>query len=307
MEDIPLWTSLAHTQVGFISNTFDWVADPKLFLVTVSGEIVEKRNTKKSKILRRVVKNIFSPLKIDWDSGWDKNKEKGAADYVTDMLESYNDNSKIFDKYPHYCIDMIQSLIILPLQEQNYKSIDKAYVAFIKEWVKIENEISSCFYNLYILKNLIDSARKVRPDYMTKEYKNQAVQTFTRDIYSSINKVSQFCKPKNVKFEIMLCSLLLLARSTEGIIYNIIKSRLKDKNKEYDKLPLQSIEQIYAGIEVNLKDKYIFNSNTTVIIFNSLKKNTQIFKPNSSEIENINDSHPLTRGTFIYELFNNAR
>ena len=56
----------------------------------------------------------------------------------------------------------------------------------------------------------------------------------------------------------MLCSLLLLARSTEGILYDIIQARLSEKNEEYNKLPLKSIEQIYAGIEVNLKDKYIF-------------------------------------------------
>ena len=272
----------------------------KIIFSSVSGEIVEKRNTKKSKILRRIVKNVFNPLKIDWDSGWDKNKEKGAADYVTDMLECYNDNSKVFDRYPHYCIDMIQSLIILPLQEQNYKNIDKAYVSFIKEWIKIENEISNCYYNLYILKGIIDSARKVRPDYMSKHYKNQAVQTFTKEVYDVINKVSKFCQPKNIKFELMLCSLLLLARSTEGILYDIIHNRIRDKNKQYDNLPLKSIEQIYAGIEVNLKDKYVFNENTTVIIFDSIKKKSNIFKPTTTDIININESHQLTRVTFIY-------
>ena len=36
MEDGPAWASMAHTDVGFMSDRFDWVADPKLFLVTVS-------------------------------------------------------------------------------------------------------------------------------------------------------------------------------------------------------------------------------------------------------------------------------
>ena len=40
MKDGPLWPSMAHTCVGFMSDRFDWVADPKLFLVTVSGEII---------------------------------------------------------------------------------------------------------------------------------------------------------------------------------------------------------------------------------------------------------------------------
>jgi len=33
MDDEPLWPSLAHTDVGFLSDRFDWVADPKLFLI----------------------------------------------------------------------------------------------------------------------------------------------------------------------------------------------------------------------------------------------------------------------------------
>jgi hypothetical protein len=303
MEDSPLWTSLAHTQVGFISDRFDYVADPKLFLVTVSGEIEEKRKTKKSKKFRRIIKNVFNPLKIDWDSGWDDIKDKGAADYVTDVLEGYNERSKIFDQYSHYCIDMIQSLIILPLENQNYKNIDKAYTSFLKEWVKIEKEIGNSYYNLYILKGVIDTARKVRPDYISKQFKDRAVKEFRNDVYERINKVSKFCKPKSVNFEIMLCALLILARCTEGILYDIIESRIVDKNKEYDKLPLKSTEQIYAGIEVNIPDKYIYNKNTKVIIFDCVKKDSKIFIPEKVDIDNINDCHPLTKGTFIYDLY----
>jgi hypothetical protein len=90
MNDGPLYSSLCHTDVGFISDRFDWVADPKLFLVTVSDEIKDMRRTKNSKKLRRIVRNIFAPLKIDWESGWDAVEKKGAVDYVANMLEPYN-------------------------------------------------------------------------------------------------------------------------------------------------------------------------------------------------------------------------
>ena len=112
MNDGPLWASMGHTEVGFMSDRFDWVADPKLFLVTVSSELKEKRKSKKSKKLRRIVKNLFSPLTIDWDSGWDNINDQGASDYITEMLEDYNIGSIIFEDYEHYCIDIIQSLII---------------------------------------------------------------------------------------------------------------------------------------------------------------------------------------------------
>ena len=115
----PLFCSLSHTTVGFISDRYDWVSDLKLFLVSVSSEIEEKRKrSRRSKVLRRIVKNIFFPLKLDWDCGWDLNKkgEISASDLVTDILEEYQDlvpETSILQKYPHYCIDILQSIIIL--------------------------------------------------------------------------------------------------------------------------------------------------------------------------------------------------
>ena len=127
MDDGPAWGSLSQTDVGFLSDRFDWVADPKLFLVSVSKEIFQKRNTKTSKKLRRIVKNIFHPLTIDWSCGWDDIKEKGASDIVIEYLQPFNKKSKLFREFDHYCIDIIQSLIILPLEKQSYNNIGKYY------------------------------------------------------------------------------------------------------------------------------------------------------------------------------------
>ena len=66
-------------------------------------------------------------------------------------LEKYSKVSKLFEDYDHYCIDLLQSLVILPLEQQNYNNIKDSYVAFLQEWCKIEDQISSPFYLLYIL------------------------------------------------------------------------------------------------------------------------------------------------------------
>ena len=179
----PLWTSLAHTNVGFMSDRFDPIADPKLFLVTVSYEIKSKRNTKKSKIFKRLIRDIFKPLDIDFECGWDNTEEdKGAVDYVCEILENYNTCSRIFEEYDYYCMDIIQSLIILPLQEQNYENITDAYKAFLKEFVKIENEISNAFYIFYILKEIVDCARNIRPDYLNKNARDESVLIFKKNV-----------------------------------------------------------------------------------------------------------------------------
>ena len=118
MNDGPAWGSMGHTDVGFMSDRFDPIADPKLFLVTVASEMREKRKNKKSNKFRRIVKNLFGKLNIDWESGWDNAEEKSASDFVTEMLKDHSRQSNLFDNYDHHCVDIIQSLIILPLEEQ---------------------------------------------------------------------------------------------------------------------------------------------------------------------------------------------
>lgn len=302
MDDGPLWTSLAHTDVGFMSDRFDWVADPKLFLVTVSGEMKEKRNTRKAKRLRRVVKNLFFPLDIDWQSGWDDEKDKGAADYVMDILEEYNDSSNLFEEYDHYCVDLLQCLIILPLEEQDYSNIHKVYKIFLKEWVKIENEITAPYYNLYILKGVVDAARYVRAAYYVKESRTTAVVDFTRLVNESINQVSKFCQPKKLRHERLLCTILMLVKCIEGILYDVIHCRMKEKELEYSKLPLKSTEHIYAAIEANIPDEYEFNVKTKVLVMNAMEETYSLFDFPKDQVDIINEIHPMARGTYIYDL-----
>jgi deoxycytidine triphosphate deaminase len=302
MNDGPLWASMAHTDVGFMSDRFDPIADPKLFLVTVSGEIKEKRNSKQSRKLRRIARNLYNPLTIDWESGWDDLDDHGAAHYVTKMVEPYNKYSELFDDFDHYCIDLIQSLIILPIEEQNYSNIHKSFTTFLHEWVKIENEISNPFYNLYILKGLVDAARTVRPDYILQDTKNHAVTEFKRLIYERIKQVTQFCQPKKINFEIMLCSLLVYSKCVEGILYDIISTRMSDKNKEYEKIPLKTAEQVYAAIEASIPDEYVYNENTTVFVFNCINETTEMFKIPEEYLDVVNNTSTLVRGTILYDI-----
>jgi hypothetical protein len=305
MEDGPLWASMGHTDVGFMSDRFDWVADPKLFLVTVAEELREKRETKNSKKLQRIVKNLFYPLNIDWLSGWDEDNKKSVSDHVTEMLAPYNTESKLFQEYDHYCIDLLQSLIILPLETQDYDNIEVSYQTFMKEWLKIENQIGSAFYNLYILKGIVDAARFVRAGYTEYDSRANAICTFREKVFERIDEVSKFCNIKNIHYEKLLCSLYVLSRNIEGIYYELMNKQMREKEKQYKKLPLKNIEQIYAAIECNLEDSYIYKENTIVYIINSLNNTSDIYQIPKEQIENINTLHPIARGTFIYDLYNN--
>jgi hypothetical protein len=305
MEDGPLWTSMAHTDVGFLSDRFDWVADPKLFLVTVSEEIKDKRNTKKSKMFRRIVKNIFHPLEIDWESGWDEGEEYGATDYILKKLESANKNiSTLFYEFDGYCIDILQTLIILPLEKQNTDNYIETYKIFLKEWTKIEKEISNPFYNLYILKGIVDVARNIRPDYYDPQKRKHSIMVFRQEVYNVISNVSKFCIPKNIHFEKLLCSMYVFTKNLEGLFYEFMQERMKRKDFQYQDLPLKSMEQIYGCISTNLPDQYQYNEKTKFLIVDNIKKECNIFKINNkNQNQQINEIPQLAQGIFVYDLY----
>lgn len=303
MDGEPLWTSLVHTEVGFMSDRFDWVADPKLFLVSVSDEIKAMRGTKQSVIFRRVIKNMFHSLKIDFGCGWDDVENKSAGDYILDIFAATNSQSRIFNDCPYYCLDILQSLIVLPLEEQKYDHIEDYFNAFIKEWIKIENEISNEFFNIYVLKNVISSIRDIRPLYFDPVRREEAVSTFKNSVYNAIEKVSKYCRPKKVNYEKMLCSAILLAQCMEGVLYDIINARMETKKREYQKMPLNSIEQMFAAIDINIPSEYKYTDDTIFVILDAVEEKHQIFNMPKGEAGNINSMKNIFRGPYIWDLF----
>ena len=185
LDNKPIMSPLAHTNVGFMTNQFDNIADPKLFLVTVSDEFKRFRKTKKSYKLRNTIKNIFRKLDIDWDSGWDiyDSDTVGASDFITDKLNDIQTESNIFNNYNNYCIDLVQNLIKLPLSPQNTDDLEQTYKTFVSEFYKIEKEIRSSVFNIYILRKIIDIAREVKNDYNYEKTRNNALRIFKKYIF----------------------------------------------------------------------------------------------------------------------------
>lgn len=305
MEDDYLWASMGHTDVGFLSNRYDWVADPKLFLVSISNEIKQERGTKKSRKFRRLVKNIFHPLNIEWDCGWDNSDKYSAADHLSEMLEDATKRSELFVEFEHYCIDLLQSLVVLPFEHRPYDNILESYNAFLDEFMKIENQITNKFTLLYILQGIVNAARAQQCNYHYAEERKEAVNSFRRVVCERIDEMVKYFQIKNINFEKLLCSLLVLAKNIEGVYHHVMKNKIKNKNKEYSKLPLQSTEQIYGCLETNISDNYVYNENTTVFVFDCMNNECIPFSLTENEISELNDIHALSRGTFLYSSYSN--
>ena len=230
MDDGPLWPTLSHSSSGFLSDRFDPVVDPKLFLVTVADEIHTARNTKKSKVLKKIVKKIFKPLTIDWDTGWDMTDDDDANTKMLDVFEQYSNTSSLFSEYPSYCLDIIHSLIILPIEKQDIVNVNTSVKIFFEEWVKIENMISNSYYHLHILKGIVESAMIVRCDYITPETKNNALVQFTSDVNKCIDLVASFANITTMDYEKLLCSLYTISTNAESFYHDSIKKQTKRKH-----------------------------------------------------------------------------
>ena len=108
---------------------------------------------------------------------------------------------------------------------------------------------------MYIFKKIVDIARNIKKLYKTN--KEKAIQTFRHELLSSIDEMVSFFNPKNINYERMLCSVYVFAECCEGVLYEQIQLKLEEQDEEYSKLRINSPEQIYACLEVNIPHKYV--------------------------------------------------
>ena len=228
--------------------------------------------------------------------------EESANYEILNVFEKYSKKSNLFTEYPSFCLDIINSLIILPLEKQEKVNINTSVKIFMNEWVKIENMISNSYYHLYILKCIVESARCVRSDYLTNETKNQSVSKFKTSVTESVDKIAKFVDISNINYEKLLCSLYTISINIESFYYDSIKQQTKRKQKEYDKMQFKTCEHIYAAIDSNIKTDYVFNADTSVVVVDSVNNDTYVFNLEEDEITNINQAHSFCKGTILYEI-----
>jgi hypothetical protein len=339
IDDGPLYSTLGHTNHGFFCDRFNDVSDYKLLLTTTSREIKDHiyqegvdQNGINQNInnLRHIVKKIYKPVDINFRNGWDNTHklEKSVSDKIIDELNGYTKASHIFEKYGCYCIDILHSLVILPLEEQSYSNIKESYTAFIDEWVKIENEISSSYLKLYIFREMIDIVRYLRSMYIDISTRSNSIKMFHKSVSVIVDSVSEFCMLKNINYEKMLCSLIVFSRKLEGLTYKLMTESMQTKTKMYDSMFIRNIKDIYDVIDDIMieYDSYVYTKNTKVLIIDNIDKKMSYFRiPDVylDEIRDVNESRKDTNdntkdninkdvknvnlGKYIYKIYINGR
>ena len=302
MENNPIWSSLAHTEIGFMTSLFDSISDLKLFLVTVSNEMKRFRDDKNTNIFRNIVRNIFNPLNIDWESGWDQKLSVSAIDSVANELESVKIKSHLWKKYNHLCLDLIQSLIQLPLKKKDTTSLKGSYLMLTNEFAKIESNINNSSLNLYILKQIVNYVRELKDSYLNKETRNEAIKEFKENINDMISDLVEYYIPK-LNYEKLLCGCIAFSNAVEGLMHRHIKSQFEIKKLEYNQLKLKTPEHILGALEVNIYDEYIYTDSTEIVVLDCINKDNSKLVLSEDNIDILNNTHPLLRGSYLYEIY----
>jgi hypothetical protein len=303
LENKHFYATLAHTNVGFLTCTNDFISDLKLFLVTTSHDINNSFKSDSSYKLRNIVKNLFKSLDIDWEAGWDNYSHSGASDLLLSEISDISEKSKLFDKYDYVCIDILQSMIKLPLKEKSYDNLELSFTSFLEQFSIIEKQISSNIINLYIFRCLIDIARSIRKNYM-KNPKESTVQ-FKSLLLTLIDSIIPFFDSKLINFESMLCSVYVLSDCIEGFLFEEVSEKIEQQNEDYTKLPLKSPLQMFACLESNLPHNYTFNNKTKLLVLDVENNSRQIIENVPTLIQNVlNKSNHLSHGKILYDYIN---
>ena len=303
----PICSSLAHTDIGFLSHKFDSIADPKLLLISLAYEAkLYRSNDKHMQLFRKVIKRIFRALPTDSNSGWDKGyRDLSAIDQVMELTDRCRTESDIFDRYNHFSLDIMQHMISLPLRRKKSRDIRLAFSTLDKEMKTLANELGSSFFNLYIFKRLTEHAISLRNAFTNQNTRKRAVLSFKRNAYAELDKISKFCLPK-INFERFLCALYVYADAIENVLHSECRQLIKEKELDYKKMERQTIPEILSYIDKYLPDKFTANTETIVSVFDSTKRIQTTFTLKSEQVREYNKLSLDKRADYLNNIHNDS-
>lgn len=306
-EDKPLYPGMSLTEIGFTSNCYDPIVDLKVFLISTSSHLKQIYGKKKKiKLLRNIVKNTFKSLKVDFYSGHDIKTEKSICGILVKFLEKKGDKfTKKYKSYLYDYLELIQTLIILPLEDQTYEGIHSFFEIFLREFDKISEQFSRQHFPIYILKSIIDIARDIRYDYsLGGSSRIHAMKFFRDQLFGIVENLGDYVDLKNVSFETMLCALYCFSDRMEGFFYLLLHQKTQNKQKLYENLPIKTPLQFYGALETNLSHKYIFTPHTNIVVMDARKKIWYEKKIDEIHLDKLNDTHPISQGNLLYKILN---
>jgi hypothetical protein len=230
------YAPLFHTDCGVFTDRYKPFVDLKLFLVGLNRDIESVK-------LDKFVHKMYGKLNIDWKYGWDIcDGYCNAVNYILSQVFSIQTTrTRLFSEYGYMCLALIQTLLPHPMKAN--RGFKDAYHVIELEFEKIEKEIGSVFYNMYILYRAVDIARNLYELYMADETRVNAVYLFKRETLHVVGSVAKFCKLDTVNWEKLLCGMYAFAGYMGSKMSAYIEMQIE--NTKY-KMPVKSDMGVYT-------------------------------------------------------------
>ena len=303
-EKKPIYSSLAHTDIGFLTHRPDFMSDPKLFLISIAYEMKLYRETSvHCSHFRKVVRKIFRDLPTDSNSGWDKGYTKiSAIDAVTDLTNPRGARSPLFNRYNHFALDVMQTMIRLPLRRKGFEEIALAFKTIDTELFALSNELGSPIFTVYLFQKMVDLAAALRQFYNNKQTRSKAVKVFKKMFLKELDKISRYCLPK-ISFDKLLCGLYVYADCIEGVLHSECTGLWEKKKADYERMEQRDIEEVLGYLDEMLPDGCQFTEETEIRVSDSDRRLFQSFQLSRPEARYLNSIPTVERGLCLRQIY----
>jgi len=261
-----LYTGIHHDNKGYINFEFDPYTDLKTILCRLLySDYNFGSNQLLSKFSDLMDKN-FLQMPIDHETGWDSNNKPSIGNQLIRYTRPFVKN-KFIRKYISEILDMINSLVILPLQSKSYCDMDIHIATFCDAWDSIEEWISSTNEKKYILKNLISGIRN-----------NLISDTNSKNLLENIKLSSNpsWAAISTKTIETLYLSIIQISECIEGFEYERSTISISRKINEYKKLSnyKNSIDIYKTFIEPFVSNDVTVEYNDYIIVMDACNKKT---------------------------------
>jgi hypothetical protein len=269
---MPLYSHMSHTDAGYLACLFDPYYDARIFLMNVSKDLSEFR-TQRETSFRNKVLAYYNHLSIDTSKGWDIRKGQYSASemivFTIEELEKEEKVCKFFDDEGYQCVNILQSLIELPLRNKKNGDFRPFYRVFIQQFAKFEKTVKSDHNKLLILVQLVESARKIRATYNNNQ--EEGVRAFRRDFLHYIDKSLTFYQaPSDVDYHLLLENMYRMADCIETVYFRVMKDIIDVKKEQYKK-PVENME-IFDMVDVYYSTEYKLYPSSVVYVWDAEKE-----------------------------------
>lgn len=202
------------------------------------------------------------------------------------------------------CINLIKSLVVMPVEHAEYNDFKRVFARFIGEWVKIETQFVSHALLPWILKHIVSFVSSNRAEYLSSDdiCKSQINKSFKDSTHSFINSIASYISVVRISFKIVMESLIMLASQIEGVLFTVLKSVNKNTiNNNSAETGSCIVDSVYKSGNLYF-DTYVYTPNTSIMCVGSLKRNNTLQSLTQNQASDLNQKTIEERGLYLHQI-----